>query len=894
MYNLYNSSLVAMLPPQMIPLTEKTQEWKENTMDALERIGRSQYNQNLKLIENYEMIKGKFIFNHYFETEGYNDMLGQLTREFDMPTYLRHYDIISQVINTMSGEYQKRPDNFRVRGHGEEYSNEYVRQKSSMLIEYVQAKIDAEINAKLAAMGIDPNKSDFNSPQEQQQYQQQVQQKKQALTPPEIQKYMDMTYLTTAEMWGQSQLELDKDRFRLDEKEKVEFEDMLVADRCFRHFYLTSNGYEQETWNPVTTFFHRSPEVPFIEEGDFVGRCFYLTTPSIIDRYGYFMTKKQIEDLQGEVNKNKTRWNEAPGTDYVYKEYLEPFKGARDYTLMQQTLNFKNIESQGVPFLDQHALNSLYNGSMFNTVRGFHLVTEAYWKSQKKVGKVIFIDPETGLVTKMLVDENVIIPEDFKQKDSTFDDREEPNTVIWTWINEVWKGKKISRRGVTTSNTDDIYFDIAPLEFQFKGDINPYKAKLPVCGQVFSIRNSQSMSLVDLMKPFQIGHNVAMNQLYQIMEREVGRFIVMDVNMFPSLKDWGGEKGWEKAMLVAKSLGMFPADTSPQTTKGSAAAAGGQYPKMIDLDESARMVSRINIANSFEQFALKQIGFNEYRLGQQAASSTAKGVEVGQQASYAQTESYFTNFSNYKRRCLKMDLDIAQFVQSKEKDITVSYIKSDMSRAFVKLNGTDLMTSDLHVYVSNSQEQIRQLEMLRQLALENNTSGATIVDLANIISMNSPSEIKLQLEESLKSQQAREDKQTQLQQQQIEQEKELEVMKEDRADARTDKEIAGREQVAYIQTFAKQADNLKDTNADAVPDLLEYDKLGAKTNADATKNQIAEEKNSLTRNKQIADKEMGIKKIQLEREKLASKEKIENKKLQIAKVLKSQKPTTKK
>lgn len=894
MFN-YNSSLASVLPPQMLSSSEKNEEWEHNTMDALERIGRVQYSDNIKLIENYQMIKGKFIFKHYFESEAYNDMLGQLTREFEIPTYLRHYDIISQVINTMSGEYQKRPDNFRIRGNDEETTNEYIRQKTSLLTDFVKQKIDAEVNAKLAQMGIDPNKSDFDSPEQQQQYQQQLQQQKQALTPPQIQKYMDMTWMTTAEMWGQGQLELDKERFKLEEKEKVEFEDMLVADRCFRHFYLTSNGYEQETWNPINTFFHRSPEVMEVENGDYVGRCFYVTTPAIIDRYGFLMKKSQIDALQEEFSKDKTKWNEAAGTGYVYKEYLEPFKGAREFSLMQQTLGFKNIESQGVPFLDQNFINGIYSGSLSSAAKGYHLVTEAYWKSQKKIGKVIYPDPETGLMIKMLVDEDIIIPPNFKQKDSSFDDKEEPFTVIWTWINEVWKGKKISRRGISsTSNTDDIYFDIGPLEFQFKGDINPYRAKLPVCGGRFSPRNSESMSLVDMMKPFQIGHNVAMNQLYQIMEREVGRFIVMDINMFPSLKDWGGEKGWEKAMLVAKSLGMFPADTSPQNTKGAGAAAGGQYPKVIDLDESARMISRIKIAAEFEQFALKQVGFNDYRLGQQAASSTAEGVRTGTQQSYAQTESYFTNFSNYIKRCYKMDLDIAQYVQSKEKDITVSYTKSDMSRAFLKLNGTDLLLSDLHIYVSNSQEQIRQLEMLRKLGLENNTSGATIVDLANIITMNSPSEIKLQLAESLKVQQAKEQQQLQLQQQQIEQEKELKIEELNREDANIEKQIKGREDVAYIMTFAKQADNLKDTNSDQVPDLLEYDKLSSKNASEASKLQIQQEKNAITRNKIIADKEMKVKELQLKQKQLASNEAIENKKLQIAKVLKGNKQTPKK
>ena len=70
------------------------------------------------------------------------------------------------------------------------------------------------------------------------------------------------------------------------------------------------------------------------------------------------------------------------------------------------------------------------------------------------------------------------------------------------------------------------------------------------------------MSLVDMMKPHQIGYNVAMNQLYQISEKEIGMFVVMDVNMFPNNKDWGGQDAWGKWMLMAKAYGLLPADKS--------------------------------------------------------------------------------------------------------------------------------------------------------------------------------------------------------------------------------------------------------------------------------------------------------------------------------------------
>ena len=898
--NFFSSPILASLPPQMVSKSKKDKKWREDCMDALESVGRNQFQRNMRLIENYEMIKGKFIPGHYFDQAEHQDMLGRLTQEFNLPAYLRHYDICSPIINTLSGEWQNRPDTFRVKGQGEHTDNEYLRAKSTKLQEYVVGKIKAEVAQKLLAAGLDENGGQNLPPDQVQQYQQMVEEARQKLTPPQIEQYMKTDWMTAAEMWGQHQLELNKKRFRQVEKEKREFEDMLIADRCFRHFYLTADGRAEETWNPVNTFFHKSPDVDFVEEGDYVGRVFYLTVPAIIDRYGHRMTKKEIEALQEETKKTDSRWNYSTGSEYVFENYMFPFRDYPAYDIMRQTSPFAQPSSDNnIPYLDANFFSSLYSGKYFAESKGYYLVVEAYWKSQRKIGKVTYIDPETGVKTKMLIDEDVVIPSHFKQLDSNFvGDSDEVDTVVWTWINEVWKGIKINTKHHSGFN-EDIYLDVQPLEFQLKGDLNPYGAKLPVCGQVFSPRNSESMSLVDLIKPHQIGYNVAMNQAYQEMQKDVGKFIIMDVNLFADRKDWGGEQAYEKFMLIAKELGVTVIDTSPSNTQG-ANAAGGQYPKEIDLDASARILSRLKIAEAFEAFAHKQIGFNEYRLGQQASTATAEGIRQGEQRSFAQTESYFTNFSGYLQRCHKMGLDMDQYVQSQEKDITVSYIKSDLSRAFIKLNGSDLLLSDLHVYVWNSQEEIRQLEALRQLALSNNTMGASFKDLADVITSNSPAEIRQKLQGSQDRMLKMQERQMQIQEQQIQGEQEIkqaELQEEARQFDVEWGEGGTRERIAYMQSFNRQIDNNADEDLSGVPDILEYDKLAQKAEAEEGKTQIQREKLQLDRENAQADREIKKRDQAIAEKKINADLEIQQKELESVKILKKQekpKPPAKK
>ncbi len=875
-----NNSL--SLPIQMIPVSKKTDKWKQKNLDRLEEIGKNQLMQNRRLIENYELIKGKFIFNHYFENNNYSDLVHQLTQEFEMPSYLRHYDIISQVINVLSGEYQKRPDNFRVKGFDEESSNEFLRTKTELLLKYVQSEINNEIQMKLLDMGLDPQKDDFNSQEEADQYKKTIDQTTQELTPPEIENYMNQNWLSVAEKWGEAQLESDRQRFDLPEKEKREFEDMLTADRCFRHFYLTGDSYNQETWNPVNTFYHKSPEIINIEEGDYVGRITYMTPASIVNMFGWKMTQSDLLKLS--PNKNDKSSNKGEdGYGIAYGSTI-PYANYADNKIMRETFGMdptNPTDVNAIVPLDDGLFNSIGSGKMRFDTSGYYQVTQAYWISQKKVGKFYYIDDE-GEPQVLLIDEYFIIPDGVKQVDSSIYDSDDPNTIVWTWLNETWEGVKINP---LLSKEDSIYLDIKPCDFQFKSDRNQYGNRLPVCGEIFNNRNGESMSLVDLMKPHQIGYNVAMNQLYQIMQREVGRFVLMDTGMMLNQKDWGGERGWEKFMLIAKSLGFAPVDTSPANTKG--ANPGGQLPQMIDLDESARMMSRTKLAEFFEMQALKQVGFNQQRLGNTSASESATGVQQAMTQSFSSTESRFTAYNNFKRRCMTMNLDIAQFVQSTKDEVIVHYTKSDMSRAFMKINGTDLALRDLGIFVTNSQEDIRQLEAMRQLALNNNTSDASMEDLASIITMNSPKAIKEQLKKSRKHREQLEQQAQQSQQDQIEQATQLQREQQAYEAQENQLDRENKKEIAYINTFSRQDDNLKDADTDNTPDILEYTKLAnTQKQADIT-NKANQEKQGFEREKFNRTQDLEKQKMAQDDRELATRTRIENKKLQIAKINKS-------
>lgn len=90
---------------------------------------------------------------------------------------------------------------------------------------------------------------------------------------------------------------------------------------------------------------------------------------------------------------------------------------------------------------------------------------------------------------------------------------------------------------------------------------------------------------------------------------------------------------------------------------------------------------------------------------------------------------------------MQMNLDIAQYCAVTNRDMTISMIQDDMSRKFMQVNGTELLTSQLGIRVFNSNELLRQTEMLKQMVTTNNTTETPMSALAEVIYSDSPARI---------------------------------------------------------------------------------------------------------------------------------------------------------
>jgi hypothetical protein len=743
-------------PIQFIPRSEKDTAWAAWNLDWLEWQGLKQIRRNgRRLMKNYKLAKGVIDKTDYLieEDNEMRDLVETLVQEDVSALELKFYPIIPNVINVLTTEFAKRNTKVTFRAVDDYSYNELMEQKRTAIEEVLIKDAQQKLLNKMLAQGLDPN-----DPEAQQQIQEQTSPEK-LRTLPEIEDFFSKSYRSLAEQWASHQHQIDEDRFRMDELEERAFRDSLITDREFWHFHMGEDDYNVELWNPLTTFYHKSPEIRYTSEGNWVGKMDMMTVADVIDKYGYMMTTDQMEALEAIYPVRSAGY---PIQGYQNDGSYYDATKSHDWNTNRPSLAYRQFTSMydNSVFPGGDIISWIFSESEDYADMGMAYmlrVTTCYWKSQRKVGHLTKV-AETGEVITDIVDESYRVTDKPLYNTLLYKNKTKDNLIFgehidWIYINQVWGGVKIgpNRPNMWGQNNpggiNPIYLGIdqnkiGPLKFQFKGDRNLYGCKLPVEGSVFSDRNTRSTALVDLMKPYQIGYNMVNNQIADILVDELGTVILLDQNALPKHsmgEDWG-KNNLAKAYVAMKNFSMLPLDTAITNTENPLSFSHFQ---VLNLEQTQRLMSRIQIASYFKQQAFETVGITPQRMGQQIAQTdTAKGIEQAVTGSFAQTEVYFIQHSDYLMpRVHQMRTDVAQYYHSKKPSVRLQYMTSLDEKVNFEINGTDLMLRDLNIYTTTKANHRQMMEEMKMLAKTNNTAGASIFDLSAILQSESLSEI---------------------------------------------------------------------------------------------------------------------------------------------------------
>ena len=540
------------------------------------------------------------------------------------------------------------------------------------------------------------------------------------------------------------------------------------------------------------------------------------------------------------------------------------------------------------------------------------LVTEGYWMSRRRLAKLTAIY-EGVRIEKIVDDTFKVTIKPVYDKDKNLIAGEE---LEYFYAPQVWKGAKLNfaygsvpstvvneneylDKSIFGKKTDDlnadvsrgwIYIDVEPLEYQFTDEHQPFKPKIPVvgCDGFEKNMNVGKLSLIDKTKALQVMYNGFMNEIDKFAKTEIGLFYIMDQRLIPqqSLDGTWGKYNWLKFIMTAKDSGLGVVDNSASNLEGNPAM---QQPSVVNLLNNDRFKSRIELANYCEQQIMKVIGISPQRMGSINSQETATGVNQAINNSYFQTELYFYNHTNLMRELKSMILDAEKYIESKKPVSRVNYLNSDVENVLFEIDTEDLLLRRFNIFLTNSTDSQRVLEQLRQLAIQNNTSGASMLDLATIIESSNVREIKDTLAASLQNFQKQEEAKRQHEQQMLQQQLEAQAAeKEKERQFIADQNERNRLKDMYIADVkATGMSRENDIDQSGINDALEVSRFNLeqeKSYSDIlNKEQDRNMKQKEYQSKAAIEKE----KVNLKKQEIASKERM--KQMEISRDLANQK-----
>ena len=817
-----------ILPNQRLKTAQKDKDWRINCVNAF--IGYSQQftTEYTRMSENYEMRNSQLP----------NDFFRSLCKELDVTEevgqrYLSAYNISAIVIDTLLGEELNRPWNFTIVNDNIDEINQLTKEKEIQYKDYLteMLKIQIEKHKRQFDLNTQLKLKEIN-PKDYREFMKQMEEefkgREERLNHPtnidaqfksrETIKELLMKRLMTA---------LSKKNYFSWLKNQA-FEDANIAGTEVIEV-IRENPYDFpiiKILDPLNTFYHKTPNSPWIHEGDFAGYRERVTIGKILEIYGDRLNEKDLKELSNAS---------ATGLYGTEQTFYGPYNASSHYNLersgmfpSQLTIDSTIIES-GIPgqYIPQpRGVNSgLYSKGLFASKRSLwynnlceHSVV--YWRSQKQLGVLEFVNPNTNLPDRIFVSDDFQLPKDAKKKvvrenvmfESTkvkyvwYDEERGPVLFEWIWVPEIWKGVRIN---------NNIFVDINPVVDGYQSMVNPYKVTLPIHGYVYNNRNSWSISNMDKMKPWLKLYYIMMARLIKSLAKDQGVITVLNALMFDE------KMGQETVYLIMNPL---------KTTQGVNPSILGNFrsAERIDLSNAQSIQYYTQILEFIENKLKLSIGMSPQRLAQ-----TGKDTNVGDnvrdtQHSINMTEKFFLThdllWEQIMQYYMECTLYYLNFGSVKPK------LREFLSDSEIALLDTETLTlyDDFKYRITSNSKSSKILNMLEANALALLQNQYPLSQLISLLKNEDlaefESELKALEEQQRAEVQRKQELDAQLQREDIEARKQME---EDRQINALD--------VAYLKgQLDLQAEEIRgeymvksynlqiDANNNQIPDVLEY------------------------------------------------------------------------
>lgn len=286
------------IPQQRLPLSQKTQKWREDCVDAfinLSKFGLSERRSHLKSLYDY--------YNGEIAEEDYKYVLKPYgkTRE-NFPSKMRNYPIIKPIIDLLLGEKSKRPLNYSV----------VVKNADSVSIK--EEKKKETLMRTVTNMFLSMLEGQEPAQEEQQ-------------LPKQVIEQFERTYVDDRAIKGQAALNYIMYDQEIYDKFQKAFFHYLIAGEVYSHKGVRRREPFYEIVNPMDIDYDKDPDLEFVEDGDWAIIRRYAHASTVIDNLGQYLTAEQVLELenpqQNSVDSYLLYRAEAAGADdNIYRNRL--------------------------------------------------------------------------------------------------------------------------------------------------------------------------------------------------------------------------------------------------------------------------------------------------------------------------------------------------------------------------------------------------------------------------------------------------------------------------------------------------------------------------------------------------------------------------------------------
>lgn len=811
---------------------ETNESWIKDSMDYFANVAYAQFTKSRDtIVPNYDLMKGIITYYDFYARDPHiRSFVEVLEADTELPSYVKMYSIINPPINTMVGELSKRPDSRRVRALDDDSRNEELESKTDMMQKFIMQEAKKSAFIKLARQGVDIS---HLTEEEGQQVEQ--------LTMEGVKDYM-VDYTSMGESWGNHTATASKIELEMRDRSEEAYRDLLISGHEYFHLYEDNSkrGFNITVANPKNVWKLTTPDKRYSRDAYAIGTVEVMEISEIIETFSD-LTKEEIDHLRessqdfGLINVRESNLfnSKAVGINSIKYDTYDPL------VLQERMLVEASLKENKDELRDWLGLT--------NNVAAFgnkYAVVRAYWISKKKVGELIYID-ENGDEQSTLVDES------YKEGGPG------EISIEWGWVNQWYQGIKIG---------PDIYH------------VKPFKLLdyAPIIGVSYEQKNTTVKSLVDIMKPFQVIYNICMNQLFRLLEKEVGKVYLTSIRHIPVPKDGDAQDALDIWEEEARKRGVVFVDDSPENLK--APSSFNQH-AALDLTRSQEMQTRYTIAQQIKLECWELVGMNRQRLGSPSATETATANQNALLSSFAQTEPWFAQHGYVMNQVYQAILDASQYVESQKPFSTLSYLSNAGEAAFIRVTPPDIKLKDLHIYATNDPEDEQLFKEIRALAQPMLQNGASENDIINLYSTNSIRMMKKiarsleQKRDGLMAQRQQMEqaqmegdqklKATELQQRAKEHEDNIAIKKYE-IDTKANTDIAKAEIGTYFQK------STTDQNENGVPDIMEIANLSLKQQEAIRKSDLEAKKLNLAAQKLSTDDKNKKADLSIQKEKVAN------------------------